>query len=71
MLNMQTKELMPPLKMEVRRFHLSAKIRAGTVVRKIRMAEIPEARKEADEEESPAWRKRRGAYWLETGRDVS
>jgi len=39
---------MPPVKVEVRRGHLSAKSRAGIVVRKIRIEEMPEARKEEE-----------------------
>lgn len=44
----------PPMIVLVLRPHLSARIKAGIVVRKMRRAEIPEARKEAVEEVSPA-----------------
>jgi hypothetical protein len=47
---------------EARRPHLSEKRKAGIVETKMRMAEMPEARKEAWEEEMPACWKRRGAY---------
>lgn len=61
-MNMTTNWPTPPTMVLVLRPHLSARIKVGMVVRKIRRAEIPEARKEAVEEVKPADWKRRGAY---------
>jgi len=59
--NMQIRELRPPVRVEVRRGHLSANKRAGIVVRKIKIEEMPEARKEEVVLLRPAWEKRMGA----------
>lgn len=53
----------PPVIAEVRRPHLSARRKAGIEIASIRMAETPEARNEAVEDESPACEKRTGAYY--------
>jgi len=54
----------PPRTVEVMRPHRSAYSVAGMVVRKMRRAEMPEARKEAVEDVRPAFWKRRGAYCM-------
>ena len=59
---MQKIWMMPPEIVDVLGPQLSAKRKAGMVVRKIRRAEMPEARKEAVELVRPAREKRRGAY---------
>lgn len=59
----QIREARPPKRVEVILAHLLVTRMAGTVTRKIRMEEIPEARKEAAVLESSAWLKRRRAYF--------
>lgn len=48
---------------EVRRPHLSASRNAGMEMANMRIAERPDARKDAVDEDSPACEKRVGAYW--------
>lgn len=62
MMNMVITWPIPPTMVLVLRPHLSAKIKPTKVARKIRSAEIPEARNDAVEEVSPAVWKRTGAY---------
>ena len=53
---------MPPVMIEVLRPHLSAKMKAGSDTPNMRIAETPDARKEAVPPDRPAWEKRIGAY---------
>lgn len=53
---------MPPVMIEVLRPQLSAKMKAGIDTIKMRIAETPDARKEAVPLDKPAWEKRIGAY---------
>lgn len=62
MINITTNWPIPPAIVLVLRPHLSARMKAGIVVRNIRRAEMPEARKEAVEDVNPADWKRVGAY---------
>lgn len=61
-MNMTTVWPTPPTIVEVLRPHLSAHIMPGTVMRKIRRADMPDARKEAVLDVMPADWNRRGAY---------
>lgn len=63
MSNMQPARASPPAMADVRRPHLSAKINAGIDMASIRMAESPDAKKEAVLPGNPACAKRVGAYW--------
>ena len=60
---------MPPVMTEVLRPQLSAKMKAGTEIANIRIAETPDARKEAVPLDRPAWENRIGAYYC--GQHVS
>ena len=62
MRTMQLERPMPPVMAEVRRPHLSAKRKAGMEMASMRMAERPEARKEAVASGRPACAKSMGAY---------
>lgn len=54
---------MPPVMVEVLRPQLSAKMKAGTDIANMRIAETPDARKEAVPLDRPAWANRIGAYY--------
>ena len=60
---MQLDRPMPPVMTEVLRPQLSAKMKAGTDIANIRIAETPDARKEAVPLDKPAWENRIGAYY--------
>jgi len=59
---MVPERITPPQIADVRRPHLSASRVAGMLKANIRMAETPEARKDAVCEGMPAWAKMVGAY---------
>lgn len=50
--------------MDARRPHLSASKKAGMEVRKMRIADTPEAKNDALEDERPACSKSSGAYYV-------
>ncbi len=62
MINIQPDRPMPPVMIEVLRPQLSAKTKAGMDTANMRIAETPDARKEAVLLDRPAWEKRVGAY---------
>ena len=53
---------MPPVMTEVLRPQRSANTKAGIDIANMRIAETPDARKEAVPLDRPAWEKRIGAY---------
>ena len=63
MINIQLDRPMPPVMTDVLRPQLSAKMKAGTDIANIRIAETPDARKEAVPLDRPAWENRIGAYY--------
>ena len=71
MINIQLDRPMPPVMTEVLRPQLSAKINAGTDIANIRMAETPDARKEAVPLDRPACENRIGAYYCTTSQHIS
>ena len=62
MINIQPDKPMPPVIIELLRPQRSAKMKAGTDTANMRIAETPDARKEAVPLARPAWAKRIGAY---------
>ena len=62
--SMQLVRRMPPTRTTVRRANRSARSMAGILIASMRIAESPEARKEAVVAGRPAWAKRVGAYYV-------
>ena len=62
MMNIQDDKPIPPVITEALRPQLSAKMKAGTDTANMRIAETPDARKEAVPLERPACSNRVGAY---------
>lgn len=63
MSSMQPERTKPPEMADVLRPHLSANMKAGMDTASMRIADTPDAKKDAVEDDNPACEKRIGAYY--------